>query len=407
MSTTTSGLAWSTKGLQSVCPTGVATFDQLIGGGFALTSVNVIDEDCDRMYATMLAKAYLASGILAGQRLMVFSGRITGTGSRFLKELPSLVKSDDNSGGRPGKLSHPSSSPSPSSSSDVEEQMKIAFHYRNLPTRFAAHQEGEDGSAVKLDFGSPLEHGAFVQSADIEFGDHSEMIERLHHLVKLNQNNTAAAATNSESSSNSTTTTSKVIRILVDELGSPLSPLSVEALPRTLHRLKVLLRQLPNAVCLVTLTSSSSDRSTDLNIISSSSSNLTSIDLLNSIAPGTRERLHSHADSVVRLISFPEDDESEDVLNEKSSAKNPYAADYVGFLHLLRLPRLNSFAPYNAASLEATERYLAIEKLALPPDLGETVSRFTSSKTSSEPSSSSSSSKPPSSLPCASVLTNF
>ena len=42
MSTTTSGLAWSTKGLQSVCPTGVATFDQLIGGGFALTSVNVI-----------------------------------------------------------------------------------------------------------------------------------------------------------------------------------------------------------------------------------------------------------------------------------------------------------------------------------------------------------------------------
>lgn len=286
--------------------------------------------------------------------------------------------------------------------------MKIAFHYRNLPTRFAAHQEGEDGSAVKLDFGSPLDHGAFVQSADIEFGDHSEMLERLHHLVKQN----TAAATNPESSSNSTT--SKVIRILIDELGSPLSPLSVEALPRTLHRLKVLLRQLPNAVCLVTLTSS--DRSTNSNIISSSSFSA-STDLLNSIAPGTRERLHSHADSVVRLISFPEDEESEDVLNEKSSSnRNPYAADYVGFLHLLRLPRLNSFAPYNAASLEATEygiklrnsrRYLAIEKLALPPDLGETVSRFTSSSSSSKTSSEPSSSKPPPSLPCASVLTNF
>ncbi len=369
----------------------------------------------------MLAKAYLASGILAGQRLMVFSGRITGTGSRFLKELPSLVKSDDNSGGGPGKLSHsPSSSSSPSS--DVEEQMKIAFHYRNLPTRFAAHQEGEDGSAVKLDFGSPLDHAGFVQSADIEFGDHSEMLERLHHLVKLNSQNTATTATNPESSSNSTNT-SKVIRILIDELGSPLSPLSVEALPRTLHRLKVLLRQLPNAVCLVTLTSSSSDRGTDSNVISSSSfssSSSASFDLLNSIAPGTRERLHSHADSVVRLISFPEEgeDEVEDVLNEKSSAtnRNPYAADYVGFLHLLRLPRLNSFAPYNAASLEATEygiklrnsrRYLAIEKLALPPDLGETVSRFTSSSSSSKTSSEPSSSKPPPSLPCASVLTNF
>ena len=356
----------------------------------------------------MLAKAYLASGILAGQRLMVFSGRITGTGSRFLKELPSLVKSDDS--GRP-KLSSPSSS-------DVEEQMKIAFHYRNLPTRFAAHQEGEDGSAAKLDFGSPLDHAGFVQSADIEFGDHSEMLERLHHLVKQN----TAAATNLESSSNSATTTptSKVIRILIDELGSPLSPLPVEALPRTLLRLKVLLRQLPNAVCLVTLTSSSSDRSTDSNIISSSSSSFSSastIDLLNSIAPGTRERLHSHADSVVRLISFPEDEESEDVLNGSSATnRNPYAADYVGFLHLLRLPRLNSFAPYNAASLEATEygiklrnsrRYLAIEKLALPPDLGETVSRFTSSSSSSKTSSEPSSSKPPPSLPCASVLTNF
>ena len=39
---TSSGLEFSTKGLQSVCPTGIDSFDDLIGGGFALTSVNII-----------------------------------------------------------------------------------------------------------------------------------------------------------------------------------------------------------------------------------------------------------------------------------------------------------------------------------------------------------------------------
>ena len=37
-----SGLTWSTKGLQGVCPTKIATFDHLIGGGFALSTLNII-----------------------------------------------------------------------------------------------------------------------------------------------------------------------------------------------------------------------------------------------------------------------------------------------------------------------------------------------------------------------------
>lgn len=340
------------------------------------------------MYASMLAKAYLTSGIIAEQRILVFSSKIKSSGSRFLKELPSLVKNStavDSSNQR--------------SSSSSDESMKIAFRYSNLPSRFAAHQEGEDASAQKLDFGASLDY-ALVESADIEFYDHSEI---LFVLKDVEEKQVTADLTQNK--------TSKITRILIDELGSPLSPLPVDSLPRTLHRIKVLLRRLPHAVCLATLTS---DRTTNLSDSSpSSEADSTAFDLLNCISHYTRERIHSHADSVVRLISFPED--TEEVDGEGTSG-NPYASDYVGFLHLLRLPRLNSFAPYNS-TLESTEygiklrnsrRFLAFEKLALPPDLGETVSRFTPSSSNSKTSSDQPQSKAKSSqLPCASLLTNF
>lgn len=79
------GVIYSTKGLQSVCPTGISSFDRLIGGGFALTSLNIIDEDQHRMYSSMLSKAYLSSAILSEQRLIIFSPTITSRQSRFIR----------------------------------------------------------------------------------------------------------------------------------------------------------------------------------------------------------------------------------------------------------------------------------------------------------------------------------
>ena len=247
-----------------------------------------------------------------------------------------------------------------------------------MPSRFAANQEGEDSSSQKLDFGQSLD-SSILENATIDFYDHTEILSvleaRLHQL---------------QQSSNKS---SPVTRILIDEIGSPLSILPLDLLPKIFHRIKVLLRRWPQSVCLATLVS---DRST-----TNTEAAIESFDLLNSISPCIRDRIHSHADNVTRLIGFGDE-------SEVDGGSNPYASDYVGFLHLLRLPRLNSFAPYNP-SLEATEfgiklrnskRYLAIEKLALPPDLGETVNRFTSSAKASEHQSGGG-------MSCANTFVNF
>lgn len=80
-----SGLEYSSKGLQSVCPTGISTFDQLIGGGFALTSVNILDGDQYQIYSLMLTKAFISSAINANQNVILFSPTILNKKSRFIK----------------------------------------------------------------------------------------------------------------------------------------------------------------------------------------------------------------------------------------------------------------------------------------------------------------------------------
>lgn len=96
-----SGLEYSSKGLQSVCPTGISTFDNLIGGGFALTSVNILgkfiefisfylfnsfsDGDEYQIYSSMLLKAYISSAIYANQNVILFSPTILNKKSRFIK----------------------------------------------------------------------------------------------------------------------------------------------------------------------------------------------------------------------------------------------------------------------------------------------------------------------------------
>lgn len=318
-------LSWSNKSLQIVCSTLIPSFDQLIGGGFAVSSLNVIDEDCDRIYSSMLTKAYISSAIIANQRVIIFSSSIKTKNARFLKELPVQSAVNDYEEKTP----------------NTDDALKIAFRYSNLPS----YPSGDVSATVRLDFGNNID-ASVLENASVDFYEHSDIISILENLIS------------------STNIKSNVCRILIDQIDSPLSTLSVSQLPKIFHRIKVLIRQLPNSVCLATLSSDRCNKTFNYG-------------LLETISPSIRNRVHVLSDCVVRLIGIDEDEND----------NNPYSADYVGFLHLLRLPRLNSLAPYNP-TLEATEfgiklrnskRYLTIEKLALPPDLGETVNRFTSS----------------------------
>ena len=84
--------------------------------------------------------------------------------------------------------------------------------------------------------------------------------------------------------------------------------------------------------------------------------------------PAFLSRVERLCDTVVRLESFAG--------SEKET--NPTFKDYHGLFHIVRLPRLNSLTCYMPETLDLAfklrRRKFVIEKLHLPPDVGETTS---------------------------------
>lgn len=214
--------------------------------------------------------------------------------------------------------------------------MNIAFRYSQLPSRFADVDEPST-TATRLDYGQFLAK-TVVEKASIEFYHPCKMLGVLHDEVTNFQDNPS----------------SSILRIFVDNFGTSQNVFPEKNMANVIYRLKVLLRRLPKSVCLATLSS----------------------DLFESLhSAQLLARIRNQVDSIVGIVAFLDEHDEQ----------NPYRKDYVALVHLIRLPKLNSFAPYNI-SLESTQfglkltngkRFLAVEKLALPPDLSETVNRFT------------------------------
>lgn len=269
----------------------------------------------------MLVKAYLSSAIYAEQEILIFSPIITNDKCRFIRELPSLTKDD------------PLQSGNGISPAKDFTKMKIAFRYSNIPSRFDPNIEQK-----RFDFGQYIDTNLLNKSS-IKFYDHSELIPILKEKCHEQKSD-------------------KVCRIFIDQLGSPYSSNEINQLPRIMYQLKSIMRRLTKSVSIITIVTAS-----DLHY-----------DLIDDHS--IRQKLYFTSDSAIRFTTFADDDES-----------NPYRQDYVGLVQLLRLPQLNSLAPYNpnlvtieyGIKLHQTKRFLSIEPLALPPDLGETVNRFTSS----------------------------
>lgn len=208
--------------------------------------------------------------------------------------------------------------------------MKIAFRYSNLPSRF--------NESHKIDYGNYIDSSR-IEKAHIEFYDHSDIIKVLRDKI------------------NNAKDCNKVVsRILIDSLGSPLGLIKPEELVKIVYQIKILIRRLPQFVCLINLIPQSKD-----------------YDILDLYGNPVRQRLYFQVDSALQCLTFEESD------------NNPYSRDYVGILKFFSLPRLNSFGPYNpmlndtqfGIKIHQSKRFLTIEKLSLPPDLSETVNRFT------------------------------
>eukprot|EP00035_Acanthoeca_spectabilis_P011435 m.201599 g.201599 ORF g.201599 m.201599 type:complete len:464 (+) comp15347_c0_seq3:226-1617(+) len=137
-----------------------------------------------------------------------------------------------------------------------------------------------------------------------------------------------------------------VARVVVESLGSPLWSADGEELVSTirlLHRLRALARQ-AFAVLLVTVPGEI-------------------------VAPDPLRRCVHLSDAAVGLEAFA------GTPNEHS----PLLKEYHGFVHVLKLPRLNTLTPYYPDTLDLAfklrRKKFVIERIHLPPDLSETVSR--------------------------------
>ena len=206
------------------------------------------------------------------------------------------------------------------------DEMRIAWRYKSQPLVDTVWTNDRH-----FDFGAHIDQQSLT-SSDIHFLTHDICLENIQSLAKNNSNN--------------------VTRVLIDGLGSPLSPFPVKLLPEFLLKLKCLVRKLPNVLCLITLNS-------QLVVLSNHSY--------------VRSRVHNIADGVIKLTAFDQ------------KTVTPYT-EYNGLFNLIKLTKLNSMNFYSVPEtldlgfqLKNLSRYLIVDKLCLPPDLSETVSRTTSS----------------------------
>src|SRR6218665_818280 len=94
---------------RNLFPIGLSTFDNLVGGGFPASSVNLIgklvwihfckvynsfflliDEDYYQQYSTMLTKAFICNGIVKDETILIFSEDLLDRNNRFFRELPTI-----------------------------------------------------------------------------------------------------------------------------------------------------------------------------------------------------------------------------------------------------------------------------------------------------------------------------
>ncbi|KAM9409130.1 elongator complex protein 4 isoform 2-T2 [Pholidichthys leucotaenia] len=110
---------------QLLVSTGVTSLDFLLGGGLAVGTVLLVEEDRYDSYSCMILKYFLAEGVVCQHQLFVAAAQ--DNPDDILQELPSPIL-DDVAIHKPTEQSR-----LPSEPQDSLDAMKIAWRYQNLP----------------------------------------------------------------------------------------------------------------------------------------------------------------------------------------------------------------------------------------------------------------------------------
>ncbi|XP_042615485.1 LOW QUALITY PROTEIN: elongator complex protein 4-like [Cyprinus carpio] len=334
---------------QLLVSSGVSSLDYVIGGGLAVGTLLLVEEDRYDSYSRMLLKYFLAEGVVCGHELFLASAR--DLPDDIMQELPSPIV-DDVAG---MKISEGQSQPSDPENPDT---MKIAWRYQNQPkvqtalassVRFGHYYDVSKTMEPELRQAAKCHSFYQLQETPVATGS-SPLPSPYHALLKSIQ-----TVIRKEGFDGSTPQSKvrNVLRLGLHSLGSVLwgddvcckdNPAHCHALTTFLYILRGLLRT-SLSVAMVTVPSHL---------------------IQNRAVMGRIIRL---SDTAIALESF------------KGSEKetNPLYKDYHGLLHVRQLPRLNCLScevpDTKDLAFKLKRKQFTIERLHLPPDLSETVSR--------------------------------
>ncbi|XP_029411024.1 elongator complex protein 4 isoform X3 [Nannospalax galili] len=336
---------------QLLVSTGLPALDQLLGGGLAVGTVLLI-EDKFNIYSPLLFKYFLAEGVVNGHTLLIASAKENP--ANILQELPAPLL-DYNCKKELGEDVHNPRTP------ESDDNMKIAWRYQLLPkmeqvgpvssSRFGHYYDTSKKIPQKLldiskchEFFLPekVSSTLAVESCPLSHG-YTKLLQFVQNIIY----------TEGFDGSNPQKKQKNILRIGIQNLGSPLwgddiccteDCDSSHRLTRFLYILRGLLRTSLSA-CIITMPTH----------------------LIQNKAITTRVR--NLSDIVVGLESF--------IGSERET--NPLFKDFHGLIHIRQIPRLNNLtcdeSDVKDLAFKLKRKLFTIERLHLPPDLSDTVSR--------------------------------
>ncbi|KAM3919991.1 elongator complex protein 4 isoform 2-T2 [Leptodactylus fuscus] len=335
---------------QLLVSTGVPSLDHILGGGLAVGTLLLIEEDTYSTYSNLLLKYFLAEGIVSGHEVFVASA--SETPHKIFKDLPAPLTDEIPPQDKKVVTEGPATG---------EDAMKIAWRYQNLPkieslclssARFGHYYDISKTMSPDL-LQSAKAHSFYLpdisplgeiygSSSDLSC-DYLQLLRSVHSAVHQG----------GFDGSNPQKGQKNILRIGIQSVGSVLwgddictqeRPHNLHSLTRFLYALRGLLRS-SLSVCVITVPAH----------------------LIQNKAIIARVR--NLSDTVVGLESF--------IGSERES--NPLYKDYHGLFLVHKIPRLNSLisevSDTKDLAFKLKRKMFSIERLHLPPDLSDTVSR--------------------------------
>ncbi|KAI8783519.1 elongator complex protein 4 [Biomphalaria glabrata] len=351
---------------QLLISTGIPSLDNVVGGGLAVGTVFLVDEDVYGSYARIMLKYFIAEGIMTKQSIFLSSAQEKTI--KLVEELPApledptaSVKTEESPSSAVSHNQNQDLKPSEDKTKKQEEEnLKIAWRYRSKPKvkssivsniKFGHYYDltktmsTENIAAADISHApSPVDLCCTAESSIIPHMNvhYCRLLDDIRSRIEAGKFGTAQQ-----------TDTRNILRIGIHSIGSPLwgemGGLKSDGTPDpSLSLFLIALRGvLRSAFAVAMLTLPGHLFHDDLMV----------------------NQLSKLCDTVIKLDSFAGSDKE----------KNPAFKEYHGLLHVKQLPRLNSFIPAQPETSDLAfklrRKKFTVEKLHLPPELSDTPSR--------------------------------